>query len=138
MSRLHIHMRLYCTIVDKCHRHCHRTHGSIIMLYQRRRLATFIHLGYPDIHHKVAAAGPGNTGTCHAAIGPPPSLRHPPWLWVMAAFGQLTGAFVDGQTIGQLTGAFVDGKTIGHLTGEFADGQTDNRSMRTPPNPISP
>ena len=98
------------------------------MLYQRRRLATFIHLGYPeDIHHKVAAAGPGNTGTCHAAIGPPPSLRHPPWLLSMGyGFGQLTVAFVDGQTIGQLTGAFVDGQTIGH---SLANSSTDRQSF---------
>ena len=34
--------------------------------------------------------------------------------------------FVDGQTIiiGQLTGEFVDGQTICQLTGEFVDGQT--------------
>ena len=39
--------------------------------------------------------------------------------------GQLTGEFVDGQTIiGQLTGEFIDGQTIGQLYGEFVDGQT--------------
>ncbi len=44
--------------------------------------------------------------------------------------GQLTGDFVDGQTIiGQFTGDYVDGQTIGHhsSTDEFVDGHDGGR-----------
>ena len=61
-----------------------------------------------------------------------PADLFPPFRFSIYAYHQL----VDGQTIiGQLTGEFVDGQTICQLTGEFVDGQTIllARRRRTPP-----